>query len=612
MSSVDVINLLPDSIANQIAAGEVIQRPASVVKELMENSIDAESTHIVVNIKDAGKSLIQVVDNGIGMSETDARMSFERHATSKIRDIDDLFNIYTMGFRGEALASIASISEVELKTRKEDDELGTRIVIEGGNVKVHERIFCKKGSNFSVKKLFFNVPARRKFLRKDATEFNFIINEFQKIAIANPAIDFELIHNERQIYSLPKSNLARRLMNIFGDKIKKEILPIEIKLPGLLKIYGYIGKPEAAKKKSQQFFFVNKRFFRHSWFNKVILEVYKDLIKPETYPMYFIFFEIDPQKIDVNIHPTKTEIKFEDEVNVQKHLKAAVRNALYKYNIFPAIDFNRVIDYDLANEKKKDSEQKSYNKKDYDNKNTKSGSNLVGPHKKTSQNDIEHYMNIVYGSNVDTKGEFDKLILDSSANDKNLVTLVDKPDFLLYRNRYILTEVNSGLLIVDGIKALETINYQKALKILKDKKNSVQYVLEPIQTGIISKNENLFDDFVNAVKKIGFELEKVNDEIFIKAYPSVINFKEVVEVVKDLFYLFEEVLDLEDENLVNKKIALQLSKTIAAVTNLSDLSKEEMKNLVFSLFELSEHDKTITGEKIMDILPNEFFNNFFK
>ncbi len=618
MSKPDVINLLPDAIANQIAAGEVIQRPASVVKELVENAIDAKATHITVNIKDAGKTLIQVIDDGIGMSETDARMCFERHATSKIRDVNDLFSILTMGFRGEALASIASIAEVELKTRQENDELGTRIVIEGSEVKIQERISCPKGSNFSVKKLFFNVPARRKFLRKDTTEFGFIINEFQKVAIANPDINFELYHNGKQIYSLPKGNLARRLMSIFGEKIKKEILPVEVDLPGLLRIYGYIGKPETAKKKSPQFFFVNKRYFRHSWFHKALTETYKDLIKPDTAPMYFIFFEIDPQKIDVNIHPTKTEIKFEDEVNVQKHLVAAVRNTLYKYNIFPSIDFNRVLD-DLPQHTVVPEENKSTpHTVSHHHGNTSSMPASKSHTGGASVKDIEEYMKIVYGAEepvpdlLPDNEDNQSLIIESSLNENDVPQLPDEPGFILYRNRFIITEVSSGLLIIDARKALEAINYKKALELIEGQRIKSQYVLDPLKTGIISKNKALVEDFVKTVSRFGFEIEDIKDELYVKAYPPVLNDKEALEVARDLFYLFEDGLDMEDENLVNKKIALQLSKTSAVVTNLNNLSQEGIKSLVVSLFELPEHDRTVTGEKIMDILPHDFLENFFK
>ncbi len=618
MSQPDVINLLPDAIANQIAAGEVIQRPASVVKELVENAIDAQATHITVNIKEAGKTLIQVIDNGIGMSETDARMCFERHATSKIKDVNDLFNILTMGFRGEALASIASIAEVDLKTRQENDELGTHIIIEGSEVKVQERISCPKGSNFSVKKLFFNVPARRKFLRKDTTEFGFIINEFQKVAIARPEIHFELHHNGKQLYDLPKGNLARRLMHIFGEKIKKEILPVEVHLPGLLRIYGYIGKPETAKKKSPQFFFVNKRYFRHSWFHKALTETYKDLIKPDTAPMYFIFFEIDPKKIDVNIHPTKTEIKFEDEVNVQKHLVAAVRNTLYKYNIFPSIDFNRVLDNVPPSTSTPENHNDNISVTKRMHHHNSPPPTPPSPNRGASVKDIETYMKMVYGAEEpvpDLSPDHEtgaSLIIESSLNKNDPPLLPDDPGFILYRNRFIITEVSSGLLIIDARKALEAINYKKALDLLEGQRIKSQYVLEPIKTDLISKNKALVEDFVKTVAKFGFEIEDIKDELHIKAYPPVLNDKEALEVVRDLFYLFEDGLDLEDETLAYKKIALQLSKTSAVVTNLNNLSKKGIKSLVVSLFELPEHDKTVTGEKIMDILPHDFLENFFK
>ena len=337
----DIIQLLPDSVANQIAAGEVIQRPSSVVKELMENSLDAGASSVKVIIKDSGKSLIQVIDNGCGMSDTDARLCFERHATSKIKEASDLFSISTMGFRGEALASIASISRLSLKTRTIDNELGTEIYISGSEVESQEMVSCSVGTNISVKNLFFNIPARRKFLKSNTTELKHIMVEFQRIVISSPETSYILIHNDKKIFNLPTSNHKQRIINIFGNNYLKKLIPIKTRT-SLVSIEGYTGKPEFAKKTfGEQFFFVNNRFMKHPYFHKAITSAYEKIIQADSFPSYFIFFEIDPANIDINIHPTKTEIKFADERSVWQILQASVRETLGKFNIVPSLDFNK-------------------------------------------------------------------------------------------------------------------------------------------------------------------------------------------------------------------------------------------------------------------------------
>ena len=341
----DIIQLLPDSIANQIAAGEVVQRPASVVKELLENAIDAGSTNIKLIIKDAGKSLIQVIDDGCGMSETDARMSFSRHATSKIRKAEDLFAIRTMGFRGEALASIAAIAQVELRSRRQADELGTRIVVEGSEVKAQEACQCAAGTSFSVKNLFYNVPARRNFLKSNTVEMRHILDEFQRVAIANPDIFFSLHHNNSELFHLSPGNLRQRIVAVFGNSWNKKLVPVNEETD-IIKIQGYVGKPEFAKKtRGEQLFFVNQRFIKSGYLNHAIMGAYEDLLAKDTYPLYVIFLEIDPARIDINVHPTKQEIKFEDERLVYNYLKVAIRHALGQYSITPTLDFDQEINF---------------------------------------------------------------------------------------------------------------------------------------------------------------------------------------------------------------------------------------------------------------------------
>ena len=336
----DIIHLLPDSVANQIAAGEVIQRPASVIKELVENAIDADAQNIHVLVTDAGKTCIQIIDDGKGMSETDARLAFERHATSKIREASDLFALRTMGFRGEALASIAAVAQVELKTRLESEELGTRLVIAGSKVESQEAVSCSKGSNFSVKNLFFNVPARRKFLKANSTELSNILAEFERIALVHPEVSFSLYSNDSELFNLPVSPLRQRILAIFGKKLNQQLLNIEVNTT-MVKISGYIAKPETARKKgAHQYFFVNGRYMRHPYFHRAVMEAYEQLIPVGEQVSYFIYFEVDPANIDVNIHPTKTEIKFENEQAIWQILSASVKESLGKFSAIPSIDFD--------------------------------------------------------------------------------------------------------------------------------------------------------------------------------------------------------------------------------------------------------------------------------
>ena len=337
----DIIQLLPDYVANQIAAGEVVQRPASVVKELLENAIDAKASKVELIIRDAGKNLIQVVDDGIGMSETDARMAFERHATSKIRTTEDIFKISSKGFRGEALASIAAVAQVELRTKKQNAEIGTNIYIEGGELEFQEPIQTAEGSNFLVKNLFYNVPARRKFLKKDNIEFRHIIDEFHRVALAHEQIEFSLYHNDEEIFKLRKANLSQRIVDIFGRKLQPLLVPVKEDL-GWVKLDGFVAKPEGAKKtRGEQFFFVNGRFFRSAYFNRAVQEAFEGLLAPAYVPTFFLYLELDPEKIDVNIHPQKTEVKFEDEHLIYALIRSTVKRSLGIYNIAPSLDFDR-------------------------------------------------------------------------------------------------------------------------------------------------------------------------------------------------------------------------------------------------------------------------------
>lgn len=341
----NIIQLLPDSIANQIAAGEVVQRPASVVKELLENSVDAKAKSVQVIIREAGRNLIQIVDDGSGMTETDARMSFERHATSKIRTSDDLFRIRTMGFRGEALASIAAVSQIEMRTRRAEEELGTLIRIEGSDIKAQESISCLPGTNLLIKNLFFNVPARRNFLKSNSVEMRHILDEFQRIALSNPEVAFSLFHNDQEVYSLPAGKLSRRIIDMFGKNYREQLNQCDEQTP-YVTVHGYIGKPESAKKaRNEQFFFVNNRFVKHNYLHHAVVGAYEGTLPEGSHPFYVLFIEIDPSHIDINIHPTKTEIKFDDERSVYAIMMAAVRKAVGVYNLSPSLDFESDVNF---------------------------------------------------------------------------------------------------------------------------------------------------------------------------------------------------------------------------------------------------------------------------
>jgi DNA mismatch repair protein MutL len=475
----DIIHLLPDSVANQIAAGEVIQRPASVIKELVENAIDAGASTIQVLVKDAGRTLIQIIDNGKGMSETDARLSFERHATSKIKTADDLFSLSTMGFRGEALASIAAIAQVELRTRREEDELGILIEVAGSRVEKQEAVSCSKGTMFSVKNLFFNVPARRKFLKANSTELNQIINEFNRIAIIYPQISFSLTHNDSLIYQLSESSLRQRIVSIFGKTINQQLLSIETQT-SLVTISGFIGKPESAKKQMHnQYFFVNGRYMRHPYFHKAVMQAFDRMLAPETSPSYFISFSIDPSNIDVNIHPTKTEIKFENEQAIWSIILASVREALGKFNVVPGIDFDQenAAEIPVLNTQT-------------DIKVPTTGFNPeYNPFKQNSESPSYKRENLnwekLYEGFESDKGGIDETTTQSnltfSSNESTLLFRNEDicSDYFQFRGKYIFTSVKSGLMLIDQHRAHMRILYEQYLQSIKLQKGVSQQMLFP-------------------------------------------------------------------------------------------------------------------------------------
>lgn len=583
----NLIQLLPDAIANQIAAGEVIQRPASVIKELLENAIDAGSSNITVNIKDAGRTLIQVIDNGCGMNETDARMCFERHATSKIKKADDLFALHTMGFRGEALASIASIASIELKTRKSDEELATHLIVEGGEVKLQEKTSASAGSNFAVKNLFFNVPARRKFLKSDTTEFNHILQEFKKVAIAFPNISFKLLHNDKRIFSLPATNLAKRLSHLFHSKIMAHSLPLETET-SVIKITGYTGKPEfITKNRGQQYFFVNNRYFKHSLFYRAIMNAYEGIITPDTYPSFFIFFIIDPNKIDVNIHPTKTEIKFEDESGIMKILTATIKQALGKFNAVPSIDFDTPFSLPLVETNTRYAEPGIYVNPDYN------------PFNKNITKKTEEWEQL-FPENTQT---------DNSKTEEFKETETTNRYFLL-KKKYILTSARSGLMIIHYRRAQERILFELLMRQIKSNKPVSQKLLFPISIPFHENNTLMQDDIIERMRHFGFSISAKNKQLIIDATPPYIPENATEKILTELIEQLKENTP-ENEHAFYQMVATHLATLSVSIPN-EKIPSEELQKTIDNLFASDYHNYTPNGKKIITILSDEMINKLFE
>jgi DNA mismatch repair protein MutL len=604
----DIIQLLPDSVANQIAAGEVIQRPASVVKELTENAIDANADSITINIKDAGRTLIQVIDNGSGMSETDARLSFERHSTSKIKTADDLFAITTMGFRGEALASIAAIANVELKSRKSENEIGTQIVIEGSKVISQEPISCSTGTNFAVKNLFFNVPARRKFLKSNTTEFGHIITEFQRIALANPEVEFKLYHNDSEVYLLPKANIRQRIVSVFGKRINQNLITIESNT-SIISIKGFIGKPEYARKKSgEQYFFINNRFMRSAYFNKAIINAYDQILQPETVPSYFLFLEADPSTIDVNIHPTKTEIKFEDQQAIWQILHSAVKQALGKNNIVPSIDFNQEQGFDIPVLSKNtdiknphieiDHTFNPFEHKSSANRNPKSS--LISLEKENMAN-----WDKLYEGFEKENEESDEFSFMSNQNIQQTITDHDVSDkYFHFKNKYILTPVKSGLMIIDQKRAHERILFEKFLQSLSTDSIATQKSLFPKTIELDAKDHALIIEIQNDLKRLGFDLDDFGGHsIVINGMPADSGNQEPEQII-DKFLNEYSSGEIDTKTQTKEKIAKSLAKASAISSN-QQLNNEEMREMVDMLFACQNPNYSPFGKLIVSIVKTE-------
>jgi DNA mismatch repair protein MutL len=587
----DIIQLLPDSVANQIAAGEVIQRPASVVKELMENSIDAGSTSIKVIVKDGGRNLIQVIDNGCGMSETDARLAFERHATSKIRDAEDLFEIRTMGFRGEALPSIAAVANVTLKTSQPEDDIGTLIEISGSHVTNQQPEACLNGLNIIVKNLFYNVPARRKFLKSNTTELKHIINEFQRITLAHPDVEAALTHNDSEIYNLPKTGIKQRIIHIFGKSINQNLAPIDTDT-SLVRLKGFIGKPEFAKKTfGEQFFFINSRFMRHPYFHRAVMNAYEKILQPDTIPSYFIFIEAEPKSIDVNIHPTKTEIKFEDEQAIFQIIKAAVKEALGKFSIAPSIDFNSEGIIDIPYLKK--------------------GTEIKVPEIPVNPefDPFESPMDKSYSKNK--LHNWEKLYAGLEKGKEPPLSLHLTGTIFQLKGKYILTSVKSGLLVIDQKRAHERILFEKYIRSLANNVPLIQKTLYPETIEMNAADHNIIMDILEDICAIGFDINDFgNNTIIINGCPSDIpnpDPKELIEI------LLEQYKSTQSDLKINAKENVARSLAVASAINYgTPLATEEMQELVDQLFACEEPNYSPSGKKTMSILSMDEFEKKLK
>ena len=607
----DIISLLPDSIANQIAAGEVIQRPASVIKELMENSIDAGSTSIKLIIKDAGKTLLQVIDDGCGMSDQDARMCFERHATSKIKKAKDLFEIRTMGFRGEAMASIAAIAQVEMRTRRATDELGVKIIIEGSEIKSQEACQCMVGTSISVKNLFFNVPARRNFLKSDTVEMRHVVDEFQRIALAHPDLFFSLHHNKSEVFHLPAGNLRQRIVGMFGSNTNKKLVPISENTDAL-NMEGFVGKPSFAKKtRGEQFFFVNQRYIKSGYLNHALMSAYEDLLPKDTFPLYVIFLEIDPARIDINVHPTKQEIKFEDERLVYNYLKVAARHALGQYSITPTLDFEQETSLNslpIMNPKQNMGGEKRFeNRTSLANpteKKTVAGVNKNAASRLESSN-LRNWQKLYEGLD-----ELDETSSDSSQQSVTIKSaagqnfeLGSDQDRPLAESRvpyqihgtYIVSQIKSGYILIDQRTAHKRILYERYLNDLQNNQQGVQQKLFTKTITVAPADKPLLDEILPQIQLLGFDIEDFgNNSYVIHGIPAELSKGlDEQQLIEDLLEQYKANLELKMGIVEN--IALSLARG-SAIKRGQNLTSEEMRELIDKLFACQVPYKGPTGD----------------
>ncbi|MCQ2251827.1 MAG: DNA mismatch repair endonuclease MutL [Bacteroidales bacterium] len=600
----DVIKLMSDALANQIAAGEVIQRPASVLKELVENSVDAGATKITVNIKDAGRTLVQVIDNGCGMSVTDARMSFERHATSKITKTDDLFCIYTKGFRGEALASIAAVAEVEMKTRRPEDSIGTDIIINGAEFISQSPVNMNPGTNFAVKSLFYNVPARRKFLKANSTELQHIITEFQRIVLTHPSIEFSLYHNDAMIYSLQPSNLKQRILGVFGKSLNSELIPVEIDT-SIVKITGYTGKPSNSKRRNdKQYFFVNNRYMKSQYFNKAVTLAYDKLTLPDCIPPYFLYFEVDPRTIDVNVHPTKTEINFENGPDVFRLLQAGIKETLSKSNVAPAIDFDNQEASEIPYFSKSDpipsEPQISYDPFYNPFVSTEKPKTTARPQASYSYSTPQENHNLRNWEKLYDNIEQTPPTLPQMAPQQNTEHAESK--FLQIKGKYIVTPAKSGLMIVDQHRAHLRVLYEKYINRVDSNADNIQKLLYPQELDFDQVSMAMAYDTRDELLSVGYEIDFAdNGKAMLMGIPPYLEPNKAVEILMNVIDSYKN----EHGNISSSMkdiLAKSISRSEAIVSGRT-LETEEMRKLIDDLFATPAPNYSPDGKTAVVILP---------
>ncbi|MEN9959292.1 MAG: hypothetical protein RLZZ474_1536 [Bacteroidota bacterium] len=602
----DIIQLLPDAIANQIAAGEVVQRPASVVKELMENAIDAGATSIQLIIKDAGKGIVQVIDDGCGMSETDARMCFERHATSKIRRAEDLFSIKTMGFRGEAMASIASVAQVELKTRRADDELGTSIKIDGSTLKSQESIQAPQGTSIAVKNLFYNIPARRNFLKSNPVEIRHILDEFQRIALAHPEIKFSFIQNEQETYALPPEKLGKRIVDLFGKTYREQLAACE-ENTNYVSIKGYVGKPEHAKKtRGEQFFFVNDRFIKNAYLNHAVMSAYERLLPDGAFPFYVLFLSIDPAHIDINVHPTKTEIKFEDERSIYAIIQSAVRKTLSIHNLIPSLDFDSNVNFHSPqNSIPRQEPQSAYSDSSYKPKPAQDAWKKLY---EGLQNNIDAFeqqapqtQSALFPSAMN---EFKTV--QSKANERpDSPTAQTSFQSIQILNKFIAVSISSGLLLIDQKRAYQRVLYDQFMDNLQRKNGASQQLLFPKVLDINPADQLLLNEISTEINDLGFRLQTQSDgQLEIVGVPSEIGDEDGQALLEGIL---EQLKHASTDLIAHRaeKIAQTMANRSAARYHQKRLNEVEVNALIEQLFASTNPNSSPNGEAISQVLQED-------
>jgi DNA mismatch repair protein MutL len=612
----DIIRLLPESLANQIAAGEVVQRPASVVKELLENSIDALASDIILIVKDAGKTLIQVLDNGIGMSDTDARMCFERHATSKIKTQDDLYAIKTLGFRGEALPSICAVAQVELKTKRKNDDIGTLIYIEGSELKKHEATACSDGTSFAVKNLFFNTPARRKFLKSNTAELRNIIDEFIRVALAYPAVTFSFIHNDKEIYRLAGAKSAKRIADILGKNYQKCLVPVNESVQ-FIDVTGFVGMPECAKRvRGEQFFFVNERFIKHHYLHHAVVSAFERIIPSDVYPFYCIFIKIDPERIDINVHPTKTEVKFDDERSVYAVVHAAVKHALGLHNIAAAIDFEADANFDVKPMEVDNQHPLEDLNIDYRSvgTNEEKKGRAENFHRSTSEEWENYYAALLKETKIKEHETNNSsfVTLQSAANEDfaQKTFSEDKKPFQIDFS-FVACQMKSSLLIVEQQSAHERILYERYLENLHNNSGTSQQCLFPKNIELNGADYIFAKELEIDLVSLGFDLRflEENKTIVIKGVPTGIGTPDEEELLTGL---------LEQYKINQNEIALNyrenLARALARRTSIrrgNRLTCEEMSHLLDELFACAQPQFAPNGNKTYILLDADSIAGFF-